>query len=212
MGFALKKVEYLFSPDEYLEFERRAEIRHEYLDGDIYEMAGESDSHADICVNLITNLALQLRNKSCRVRAKETKVRSGVAKKNTYPPKGMFSYPDLVVICGKPEHHDQFKDVIINPRIIIEVLSDSTEKFDREIKFQRYQKYNETLTDYLLVSQDQPRIEHYIRAADGGWRYYAYENLETTFFIDSIDCEVKLRDVYDRIEFEEIVIDFFEDN
>lgn len=212
MGLALKKVEYLFSPNEYLEFERAAEIRHEYLDGDIYEMAGESDNHADICVNLITNLASQLKNKSCRVRAKETKVRSGVAKKNVYPPKGMFSYPDLVVICGKPEHHDTFKDVITNPRLIIEVLSDSTEKFDREIKFQRYQKYNETLTDYLLVSQDQPRIEHYIRADDGGWRYYAHERLETIFYLDSIDCEVKLADVYDRIEFEEVITDFSADS
>lgn len=212
MGFTLKKVEYLFSPNEYLEFERAAEIRHEYLDGDIYEMAGESDNHADICMNLDILIGLQLKNTNCRARAKDTKIRSGVAKKNTYPPKGMFSYPDLVVICGKPEHHDKFRDVVTNPQLIIEVLSDSTEKFDREIKFQRYQKYNETLTDYLLVSPDQPRIEHYIRSDDGGWRYYAYEDLETVFYIDSINCEVKLTDVYDRIEFEEIIIDFSEEN
>lgn len=203
MGFAQKKVEYLFTPDEYLEFERAAEVRHEYLDGEIYEMAGESDNHADVCANLSVLIGLQLRGTPCRHRFKDTKVRSGVLRKTIFPPQGMFSYPDLVIICGEVQHHDDLKDVVTNPKVIIEVLSESTAKFDREIKFQRYQKHNETLTDYILVSQDQPLIEHYIRQNDGGWLYYIYEGLETTFSIHSINCKVSLADVYDRIIFPE---------
>lgn len=212
MGLALRKVEYFYSEEEYLEFDRAAEERHEYLDGHIYAMAGESDNHGDISANLSAIFVNELKGTPCRARTKDTKVRSGVAKKNVYPPKGMFSYPDLVVICGEVKHHDKFKDVVTNPKVIVEVLSESTAAFDREIKFQRYRKYNETLTDYILVSQDQPRVEHFIRQSDGGWLYYSYEDLETVFTINSINCRVSLTDVYDRIEFVEEIIDFSEEN
>jgi Uma2 family endonuclease len=197
----LRKLQYLFPPNVYLQFERGAEVRHEYIDGEIYEVVEEGGVHEDICVNLIGVIGTQLKGKSCCLRAKHTKVRSGTTEKAIFPPKGMFSYPDLVVICGEVQHHDDFRDVVTNPKVIIEVLSDSTAKFDREIKFQRYQKYNDTLTDYILVSQDQPLIEHYIRQADGGWLYYIYEGLERSFKIDSVDCKVLLTEVYDRIVF-----------
>jgi Uma2 family endonuclease len=131
---------------------------------------------------------------------KDTKVRSGP----TPPPgstKGLFSYPDLVVICGKVQFHDEHQDIVLNPTVIVEVLSESTESFDRGEKFQRYQLWNPTLTDYLVVSQTKPIIEHFIRQADGSWSYHIYSGLEQRTLINSINCELRLPDVYERVEF-----------
>jgi Uma2 family endonuclease len=115
----------------------------------------------------------------------------------------MFSYPDVVVICGEVEYHDAHKDVVLNPNVIIEVLSESTEAFDRGEKFTRYQSCNATLTDYVLVSQDKPQIEHFYRKTDGTWLYHLYAGLEANVGIPSIDCTLKLVDVYDRVVFSE---------
>ena len=126
-------------------------------------MAGESGEHADICTNLAISIGSQLRNTPCRARVKDTKVHSGPAPRRPRTTKGFFSYPDLVVICGDPQYHDEHQDVALNPVVIIEVLSESTESFDRGEKFQRYQLWNPTLSDYILVSQTAPIIEHFAR-------------------------------------------------
>jgi len=201
MGLA--KTKPVFTVEDYLAIDREADERYEFLDGEIYAMAGESGRHGDICANLAGLLFNGLRNSECRYRTKDTKVRSGM-----FPPKrplvkGMISYPDLVVICGEPEYHDEFQDVVLNPQVIIEVLSNSTEQFDRGEKFHRYQLWNPTLTDYILVSQDKPMVEHYIRQSDGSWKYYIYEGLEREFTVESINSRLKLKDVFHRIEFEE---------
>ncbi|MGL6094879.1 MAG: Uma2 family endonuclease, partial [Fimbriiglobus sp.] len=147
--------------EEYLAMERTSEIKHNYLDGNVFPvygpvaMAGESGAHADISFNLSGLIYSQLRGTPCRGRMKDTKVRSG--KPGPWNPRstvGMFSYPDVVVICGEVEYHDDHRDVITNPSVIIEVLSPSTELFDRKEKFARYRSWNPTLTDYVLVSQD----------------------------------------------------------
>jgi Uma2 family endonuclease len=114
----------------------------------------------------------------------------------------MISYPDLVVICGEPEYHDVHQDIVLNPAVIIEVLSDSTAEFDRGVKFMRYRSFNPTLTDYILVWQDEPHIEHYIRQASGDWLLKEYDGLDKSFRIDSINCALNMADIYDRIEFE----------
>ena len=191
----------LYSAEEYLEFERQAEERHEYLDGFIYAMAGESPLHADISANLVGLLHEQLRDSPCRVRTKDTKVRSGPTQRRIM--KGLFSYPDVVVICGEPQYHDEHRDVVINPRVIIEVLSESTEARDRGVKFHRYQTWSPTLTDYVLVSQQTPLIEHFERQADGSWTLRIYQGIEESFTIKSINCTLKLSDVYARIVFPE---------
>ena len=191
----------LYSAEEYLEFERQAEERHEYLDGFIYAMAGESPLHADISANLVGLLHEQLRDSPCRVRTKDTKVRSGPTQRRIM--KGLFSYPDVVVICGEPQYHDEHRDVVINPTVIIEVLSESTEARDRGVKFHRYQTWSPTLTDYVLVSQQAPLIEHFERQADGSWSYHVYQGLEESLTIKSINCTLKLSDVYARIVFPE---------
>jgi len=191
----------LYSAEEYLEFERQAEERHEYLDGFIYAMAGESPLHADISANLVILVGEQLRDSSCRVRTKDTKVRSGPTQRQGM--KGLFSYPDVVVICGEPQYHDEHRDVVINPTVIIEVLSESTEARDRGVKFHRYQTWSPTLTDYVLVSQEAPLIEHFERQADGSWTLRIYQGFEESFTIKSINCTLRLSDVYARIVFPE---------
>ena len=191
----------LYSTKEYLAFERAAEERHEYLDGFIYAMAGESPTHADISANLVVLIGSDLRDSPCRVRTKDTKVRSGPTQRRSM--KGLFSYPDVVVICGEPQYHDEHRDVVINPTVIIEVLSESTEARDRGVKFHRYQTWSPTLTDYVLVSQLAPIIEHFERRPDGSWSYHVYDNIEESFTIKSINCTLKLSDVYARIVFPE---------
>ncbi len=200
---ALAKTKSVFTLEDYLRIDRTEDERYEFLDGEIYAMAGESGEHGDICVNLAVLIGNQVFKTPCRLRIKDTKVRSGM-----FPPKrplvkGMISYPDIVVICGEPEYHDEFRDVVLNPAVIIEVLSESTEAFDRSEKFHRYQLWNPTLTDYILVSQDKPLVEHYIRQSDGSWKYLFYENLEREFTIESIKSRLKLADIFYRVEFEE---------
>lgn len=190
-----------YTVEEYLVLERDSEERHEYLDGQIYLMAGESPEHADICTNLVRELATQLRDTPCRVRSKDTKVRSGPSPVPRKSAKGLFSYPDLVVICGEPQYYDEIRHVVINPTVIIEVLSDSTEAFDRGEKFLRYQNWNPSLTDYILVSQFAVIVEHFARQPDGSWSYQVYQGLDQSLVIKSIDCRLQLSEVYDRIVF-----------
>ncbi len=190
-----------YTPEEYLRLEREAEERHEYLDGEIYAMAGESWAHGDVSLNLAAELQQQLKGKDCRARTKDTKVRSGPLPYNPRKPKGLFSYPDAVVICGQPELLDDFRDVITNPALIFEVLSPSTELRDRNLKFQRYDKWNPTLRDYVLVSQSAPVVEHYQRQADGSWLYRRYIGLEQRVPLENIGCTLSLAELYDRVVF-----------
>lgn len=193
-----------YTVEKYLELDRDGEERYEFVDGQVFLMAGESGRHGDISVNLTTEIGFQLKGKNCRARAKDTKIKSGgFAETKGNSTKGMFSYPDLVVICGEPEYHDKFTDIVLNPKVIVEVLSDSTEVFDRNNKFTRYRMFNPTLTDYVLVSQDKPMVEHFVRQDDDGWKLYIFIGLDKNFKIESIECELKLADIYDRVEFSE---------
>ena len=162
--------------------------------------------HGDICMNLSGLLHSQLRGRSCRALGKDTTVRSGP---NPQPgsTRGLFSYPDLVVLCGAIQFHDEREDVVLNPTVILEVLSKSTENFDRGEKFNRYRTWKPTLSDYLLVSQNRPSVEHYIRQADGSWSLYVFSGLEKSLFIKSINCELRLSDVYERIVFPDEAIE-----
>lgn len=198
MGLA--KLKPYYTLEQYLEIEREADERSEFLDGEIYAMAGESGRHGDVSANLVGILIAELKGKSCRVRTKDAKVRSGSLKERFG--REMISYPDLVVICGKPEYHDKHTDIVLNPAVIVEVLSDSTAEFDRGTKFMRYRSYNPTLSDYILVSQDEAHVEHYIRQENGDWILREYYGTDKTVQIDSITCSLPLADVYDRVEFE----------
>ena len=212
MTLPKKKREYFYTVEEYLEIDRATDERFEYVNGEIFLMAGESGEHGDICTNLVGELRAQLKNKNCRARSKDTKVRSGSLSKGNQLMKGMFSYPDVVVICGEPEYHDRHRDVVLNPRLIIEVLSESTENFDRTDKFMRYRMFNPTLTDYILVSQDEPIVEHFVRQEDNSWTLFTYVGLDKTFFVKSIECELKLSEIFYLIEFSDEVLKSLAEN
>ncbi len=189
----------LYTPDEYLELERQATERHEYLDGHIYEMAGESLAHSQICVNLAGEVRAQLKGRRCQALSPNMKVRTGEKK--------LFSYPDLTIVCGQTIFHDVQRDVLLNPTVVFEVLSRSTEGFDRGEKFLRYRNYIETLTDYVLVSQHIPLVEHYTRREDNRWLMTSLSGLDSVFALPEINCALRLSEIYDRVEFPPETID-----
>lgn len=195
MGLAKVKTSVNFTPDEYLRFEREAGTRHEFLDGEIYEMAGESLSHSRICINLAAEVHNKLRGKSCEALSPNMKVRTSAA--------SLFAYPDLTIVCGEPLFHDAKKDVLTNPKVIFEVLSPSTADYDRTTKFQKYRMGNETLTDFILVSQDKFFVEHFVKQPDGNWLYHSYGEITDVLKIETIECEIILAEIYDRVEFVE---------
>ncbi|MGH9839684.1 MAG: Uma2 family endonuclease [Blastocatellia bacterium] len=191
----------LFSEEDYLAIERASEERHEYIDGRIFAMAGESDEHGDIWFNFATELRNRLKGTMCRVRAQNTKVRSGPEPKMPHHKEGFYSYPDALVVCGERKFHDQYRDVLLNPTVIIEVTSKSTEAFDRGEKFIRYRTWLPTLTDYLLVAQDKPLVEHYRRQENGEWALATIAGLDADLTIASINCTLKLSEIYDGVAF-----------
>ena len=197
---SLPRASELYSEEEYLALERESEERHEYLDGLIYAMAGESPEHGAICVNLTRIISTQLLGTRCQALSKDTKVRSGPAPRPGYGPKGLYSYPDLLVVCGELKFMGERRDVLLNPAVIIEVLSPATEAFDRGEKWTRYQTWLPELTDYVMVSQSRPQVEHY-RRIEGGWFYSLVRGPEEGLPLDSVGCSLRLSDVYDRVEF-----------
>ncbi len=195
---SLPKPQLLYTPEEYLASERDAFERHEWLDGLIYAMAGESPEHSLICTNLTITLGTQLKGKPCAVYSPNMKVYSRLP--SDLGLKGLFAYPDSTVVCGEARFHDEHRDVLINPRVVIEVLSPTTERYDRGKEFLRYQQ-NASLTDYVMIAQAYPSIEHYARRADGSWLYSVTTELTASVLLESIECRLPLADIYDRIVF-----------
>lgn len=180
------------SAENYLELERASEIRHEFLDGIVYAMAGETPDHSTICYNLSGITHEQLGNRPCRGFSPNMKVRAGIG--------GLYAYPDLMIVGGEPKFHDQRGDVLLNPTVIFEVLSPSSEKHDRGEKFRRYRTQIESLHDYVLVSQDQMRIEHHHREEGGNWSANELIGAEASLVLTSIDCKIPLPEVYRNTE------------
>jgi len=180
------------TPGEYLELERKAENKSEYFDGEIYAMAGAKRRHNVIAWNLGGELRQHLKGKKCEAYPADMRV--------FVPQTGLYTYPDLVVVCGEPEFQDDTFDTLLNPILIIEVLSDTTETYDRGKKFQHYRSI-ESLREYVLVSQDEARIEKYIKQGDGFWVLSEAVGLEAEIEFASIECRIALAEVYDKIDF-----------
>jgi Uma2 family endonuclease len=180
------------TPEEYLAAERLSETRSEYFDGGVCPMTGGTVSHNRITVNLILELGTQLRSADCRVHATDLKL--------ALPGSGKFFYPDVLVVCGDLQIYDERKDIITNPDLVIEVLSPSTEAFDRGAKRLAYMTL-ESLKEYLLVAQDSPLVEQYVRNEDGSWTYTAAEGLEGSLMLPSVECTLNLGAVYNRVDF-----------
>ncbi|HYY93233.1 MAG TPA: Uma2 family endonuclease [Pyrinomonadaceae bacterium] len=182
--------DYYISPEEYLSLERRAEFKSEYFDGVVYAMACGSERHNLIAANIIIALGVQLRDRPCRVYPSDLKVRVPNSKR--------FFYPDVSVVCGETRFADEARDVILNPVLVVEVLSESTEAFDRGKKFSSYQQI-ESLREYLLVAQDEFVVEHYLRQEDG-WLYTKASGPEADLVLPALDCRIALGDIYNKVE------------
>ncbi|MFN0170308.1 MAG: Uma2 family endonuclease [Bryobacteraceae bacterium] len=179
------------TPEQYLEIERAAETKSEYYDGQMYAMSGGSYTHALIIGNLTAALHGALRTRGCSVVPNDLRVR--VAED------GLYTYPDVVVVCAQPRFADDQKDTLLNPTLLIEALSPSTESKDRGFKFAQYRRI-ESLREYVLVSQEEARVECFARQASGQWLLAEFVGLDAVCHLESVDCDLPLSEIYYRVE------------
>lgn len=178
--------------ESYLAFDRASDEKHEFIDGNVCAMTGASENHNLINVNITIALGIQFRGRPCKLYANDMRVRL---------PSRNYVYPDIAVVCGEAQLEDEHLDTLLNPTVIIEVLSPSTESYDRGKKFEHYRAL-ESLQEYLLVSQEQAHIERYIRQEDG-WLLTEAKGMEASIELSSIGCALTLADVYDKVTFNE---------
>jgi len=182
------------SPEEYLARERQAEIKSEYYDGEVFAMSGASRPHNLIVTNLVRDISLQLRDRDCEVYSSDMRVK--------VDPTGLYTYPDVVVVCGEPVFEDEQVDTLLNPTWLVEVLSTSSEACDRGKKFEHYRKL-ETLQGVALVAQDEAHAERFARQPDGQWLLGEASGLDAALHLESIDVTLPLADIYDKVSFED---------
>ena len=180
------------TPEEYIALERKATLKSEYLSGEIVAMSGASDTHNLITINTATALYNQLADRGCRIYASDMRV--GISAGVSY------FYPDIAVTCDKPRFEDDVFDTLINPQVIIEVISDSTAGYDRGEKFIRYRQL-ESLQEYILISQDQVLVEHYLRQGER-WILSEFRTLEDVLPLASIEAELSLNQIYRFVDLE----------
>ena len=189
MGLAQTKT--LYTPEEYLAMERSGEMRHEFFQGEIFAMAGGSRRHNGISANIIRLLGNQLLERDCTVYGSDMRVRVPAAEK--------YTYPDIVAVCGEEVFEDENEDTLLNPSLIIEVLSKSTEAYDRGTKFEYYQTI-ESFREYVLIAQEPFRVEQFVRKDINVWTYFEFRKPEDVVELNSINCELSLRDIYHKIQ------------
>lgn len=190
MGLALTKPK-LFTSAEYLEFERQSEVKHELIDGEILEMAGATKSHNLILANVLRLLGNQLLERDCNAFGSDMRVKITATEK--------YTYPDVVAVCGEEIYEDDTEDTLLNPQLIIEVLSKSTAGYDRGAKFEYYQTI-ESFREYVLISQEPFRVEQYVRKNKNEWTYFEFRKAEDIVKLNSIDCQISLQDIYHKIQ------------
>ncbi len=181
----------LLTPEEYLVKEREATYKSEYQNGKIVAMPGASRQHNLIAGNIFGNIFIQFLDRTCEVYANDMRVKVSE--------RGLYTYPDVVVVCDQPRFEDDHFDTLLNPTVLVEVLSPSTENYDRQGKFLAYQTL-ESLQEYILVSQNLVNVEQYIRQEDK-WILYVYRLLEEILNIASIECKLALRSIYAKVKF-----------
>lgn len=178
------------TPAEYLEIERRSETKHEFYRGEMFAMAGAKREHGLITLNIGADLHTQLANRKCEVYTSDMRVKVDQT--------GLYTYPDVVATCQEPRFEDARVDTLLNPQVVVEVLSDSTESYDRGKKFDHYRRVD-SLREYVLVAQDEPHIELYSRQADGGWLLTEARGLDAAIELPAIGCRLKLAEVYAKV-------------
>jgi Uma2 family endonuclease len=187
----INKPDVRYTPEEYLTIEREAVYKSEFFNGEIFAMSGASRKHNLITGSVYSSIYMQLRKRECEVYANDMRVKVS--------PTGLYTYPDIAVVCGPPLFDDTFSDTLINPNVICEVLSDSTEAYDRGSKFRNYRTLP-SLSDYILIHQYTRQVEHYTRQPDNSWRFLEYFKPGDGFEIRSIGCELKLEDIYEKVD------------
>ena len=178
------------TPEEYLAIERRNEYKSEYVDGEMVAMTGASRRHNIIAFNIANALGPQLRGRPCEGYPSDMRVR--------IPTTRAYMYPDVVVVCGEPQFEDDYVDTLLNPTVLVEVLSESTERYDRGRKFGFYRTI-ESLAEYVLVAQDECRVEQYTKQPDGRWLLTDHRSPEDSVELASIQCTLRLSEVYEKV-------------
>jgi len=182
----------LLSPQEFLALERLAKVRSEFYRGEMFAMAGASWEHTLIKDNLAREAGNQLKSGPCRVVTSDLRVKVNAT--------GLYTYPDIAVVCDTPQFEDNVLDTLLNPRVIVEVLSDSTEKYDRGTKFAHYRQLP-SVQEYVLVAQDRPLVERYVRQADDTWVLTAFGDSTLTFAFGTIPVQIAFVEIYRGVEF-----------
>lgn len=180
-----------YTPEEYLALERQAQYKSEYYAGEIFAMAGASRWHNLIVTNVVRELSLQLKGRPCTTYPSDMRVKIS--------PTGLYAYPDVTVVCGEARFDDTQQDTLLNPTLIVEVLSDSTEAYDRGGKFAHYRKLDSLLA-YVLITQAKPHVEHYVRQPDNRWLLSEADSIHDTIHLPAIDCHLALAEVYDKVD------------
>jgi Uma2 family endonuclease len=178
------------SPTEYLRLERQAEYKSEYLNGEIFAMGGANRKHNLITGNIGSELNQQLRRKPAEVYISKMRVKVTAT--------GLYTYPDVVVVCGEPQLEDDYFDTLLNPTVLFEVLSNTTERYDRIAK-SGYYRALDSLAEHLLVAQDEILVEHYAKQVDGRWALTKISSMEGTVDLKSIGCSLALGEIYDKV-------------
>ena len=180
------------SIEDYLIAERAATEKHEYYKGEIFAMSGASLRHNRIQINLILGIGNLLKGKSCEIFGSDLRVH--------IPPNSLFTYPDAVIVCGEPQLLDDAQDTVLNPTVIFEVLSPSTQSYDRGDKFKLYRDIP-SLHAYILVATDKPGVEQYCKRSDGTWTLQEFTDTEAAISINSINCTLLMAQIYEGVAF-----------
>ena len=178
------------TPQEYLALERKAEYKSEYFDGEVFATSGASRAHSLVVGNVVRTLGNQALGRDCNVYPSDLRVKIERT--------GKYVYPDVVITCGQEQFEDEELDTLLNPVLIVEVLSDSTEAYDRGKKFEHYQ-FIESLAEYVLIAQDHARVEQYAKQKDGTWAYSDSRSPADVVHLAAIGCEMVLEDVYAKV-------------
>lgn len=182
--------EKLYTDEEYLAFEREAEEKHELINGKIVSASGANRNHCLIVGNVVSDLHFQLKRKSPEIYASNMRVRMR---------QGRYSYPDVVVVCGEPQFADEEFDVLLNPTVIIEVLSKQKRFRDKTEKLETFLKI-ESVRECLLIEQDEQHIEHFIKQTPKQWLLKIYEEADESIVLESVGCKISLADIYAQID------------
>lgn len=180
-----------YTPEEYLAIDRQSEHKNEYFDGEIFAMTGASRKRNLISVNVATILNNQLAERDCEVYASDMRVKVN--------PTGLYTYPDVVVVCGEPQFEDKEIDTLLNPNVIIEVLSKSTEGYDRGSKFEHYRSI-ESLSEIVLIEQHKHHVEHYRRQGNSQWILTETNSQQDKIVLDSLNCDLPLSQIYMKVQ------------